>query len=180
MRWEQADDFHVRAAWGWLGLEDWASASDELWQVAPALREDFRVLLARHEVLITAEKWDAALPLSEKLLKMLPEDPNRWIDRSHVLGRLKRPQEAYDLLLPALRKFPMDGLIPCNLVGYCAVLGRRKEAWQWLQWAFQVGDVKETKGSALTDPDLEPFWPEIAKITVPVFPIARIHTDLLA
>jgi hypothetical protein len=47
---------------------------------------------------------------------------------------------------------------------YTCQLGRKKEAWNWLEKAFDAAtDPKPIKTMALDDPDLEPLWLDIAE-----------------
>jgi hypothetical protein len=68
------------------------------------------------------------------------------------------------VLFVAWQKFPLNPIIPYNLACYACQLGRLKNAWGWLEEAFEVGDSKALKLMALDDPDLEPLWAEIGKI----------------
>ena len=61
-------------------------------------------------------------------------------------------------------KFPEDPIMRYNLACYECQLGRLEQAKNWLQKAFEVGDSKELKLMALTDPDLEPFRREIGEL----------------
>jgi hypothetical protein len=55
--------------------------------------------------------------------------------------------------------------IAYNLACYMCQLGRKKEAWNWLERAFDAAtDPKSIKTMALDDPDLEPLWLDIAEI----------------
>jgi hypothetical protein len=51
-----------------------------------------------------------------------------------------------------------------NLACYACQLGNLKEARQWLEKAFAIGDSKQLKLMALDDPDLEPLWREVGEI----------------
>jgi hypothetical protein len=43
-------------------------------------------------------------------------------------------------------------------------VGNLKEAWEWLERAFDLDGSAEAKRYALSDPDLEPLRLEIAQI----------------
>jgi hypothetical protein len=44
-------------------------------------------------------------------------------------------------------------------------MGKKKEAWNWLEKAFDIAtNPAELKSMALDDPDLEPLWLDIAEI----------------
>ena len=108
--------------------------------------------------------FTATPTIAETLVKVAPRETHGWTHRSFVLHEMNRTQEAFDLLLPAAERFPKCWLIPYNLACYCAQLGRLKDAWQWLEKAFALGDSKKVKLMALDDKDLETFWADIAEV----------------
>jgi predicted Zn-dependent protease len=157
------DNFHLRAAWGWLGLGDLVSANNELDEITPELRAHPDVLVARGDIYAKAKKWGSVLTITETLVKIAPEKTYGWIHRSFALHEMKRTQEALDLLLPVAERFPKFWLVRYNLACYCAQLGRLKDARNWLETAFALGDSKQVKLMALDDKDLEPLWADIGK-----------------
>jgi len=158
---EPPDTFHLDAARGWIGLGDLVSASNELEEITPQLRAHPDVLLLRCEIYHRAKKWDGLLAVAGTLVKMIPKNPQAWIRRSFALHKLKRTQEAFDLLQPAATLFPDQWLIPYNLACYTAQLSRLKDAHAWLEKAIALGDAKAIKLMALDDPDLKPLWASI-------------------
>ena len=70
----------------------------------------------------------------------------------------------FDLLTPATDLFPGDWMMRYNLACYACRLGNKKEAWNWLEIAFDLCAAKECKLMALDDPDLEALWAEISEI----------------
>ena len=102
--------------------------------------------------------------MTETLLHQLPKLDFLWINRSYALHELKRTQDAFDALLPAVRKFPKRWLIRYNLACYCAQLGEFEEAMRWLQKAIQLADKREIKSMALDDSDLQPLWEKIREL----------------
>jgi hypothetical protein len=71
---------------------------------------------------------------------------------------------AREALSPVATQFPQEPTIPYNLACYDCQLGNLKEARQWLEKAFDIGDSKRLKLMALDDPDLEPLWANIRGI----------------
>ena len=55
-----------------------------------------------------------------------------------MLCELKRPGAAFDLFLPAAKRFPKVWLIPYNLACYCAQTGRLDECEEWLKKAMVI------------------------------------------
>ena len=161
---EPPDSHYVKAAHGWLELGDHQSAFDELEFINPLMRAHPAVLAVRCEIYGATEKWDLLLTFATALVKTAPRYSFGWIQRSVALHELKRTQEAFDLLLPANKKFPTVATIPYNLACYCAQLGHLKVARKWLHWAFEIGDTKKLKLIALDDSDLEPLRNQIESL----------------
>lgn len=161
----EAPDIHyLIAAEGWLGLGDLASASDELDQITPALREHPSVLVVRCDIFAEAKNWNSLLQVASTRIRIAPEDPNSWLNCSFALQQMRRIADAFDLLLPTVEKFPKNWMVTYNLACYTAQLGRLNEAWRWLEKTIKIRDPKKLKLEALDDPDLEPLWPAIARI----------------
>lgn len=161
---DHASRFHLDAAEGWLGLGDWKSARDELAQIPRSLQECLEVLLVWRKIFHATHDWESLIEVNKTLLDRLPELDVAWIDRSYALHELKRTQEAFDALLPAVKKFPDQWLIRYNLACYCSQLGRQEEALAWLREAAGMADKKEIKAMALEDPDLSPLCKEIRQL----------------
>jgi tetratricopeptide (TPR) repeat protein len=158
------DTFHLSAAIGWLELGDWHEANEELEKITPAFRAHADVLATRLAIYAKAKKWERCVDIGNALVKAIPNRSSGWLQRSFALHELKRTQDAADLLLPAAVLFPKEWLIRYNLACYACQLGKRKEAWEWLEFAFDLSDSKAVKLMALNDPDLETLWTEIAEI----------------
>jgi tetratricopeptide (TPR) repeat protein len=158
------DTFHLSAAIGWLELGNWHEANEELEKITPDLRAHADVLEIRSEIYAKAKKWEQCVDLGNALVKAVPNRPSAWLQRSFALHELKRTQEAADLLVPAAVLFPKEWRIRYNLACYACQLGNKKEAWKWLEFAFDLSGAKQVKLMALNDPDLETLWTEIAEI----------------
>ncbi len=161
---ETSDLHHLQAAEGWLELGNHLEANEELEKITPQVRAHPMVLVVRWKIYAQARKWDVCVDLAEALVKLAPDDPFGWIHRSYALHELKRTQEAWDRLLPAVEKFPSEWTIPYNLACYACQLGNLPEAKRWLQKALQIEDASKLKLMALDDPDLEPLWKNIGEI----------------
>jgi Flp pilus assembly protein TadD len=81
------------------------------------------------------------------------------------LHELRRTQEAHDLLLPALKRFPKETTIPYNLACYTSQLGDLPAARKWFQRVLVLGKSPAEKlqrlTAALEDVDLKPLWREL-------------------
>ena len=77
--------------------------------------------------------------------------------RSFALHEMKRTQEAYDELKPALDTFKNEHLVWYNMACYACVLGNKDEARELLGKAIELGG-DAVKTQALEDPDLQGVW----------------------
>lgn len=163
---EMPDCHHVSAAIGWLELGNWQEANEELEKITPALRAHPHVLLVRYEIYSEAGKWDVAAELARALVQIHPQEAHFWI--SHAYATRRTPSggipQAKEILVKAQALFPKEALIAYNLACYECQLGNLKAAWKWLEAAFDLGDSKKMKQTALQDPDLEKLWLEIGQI----------------
>jgi len=155
---EPPDIHHLNAAQGWLGLGDCQSAFDELKLINPLMRSHPDVLAVRCDIFTAAMKWPAVVTVAWALVKLVPDRPRGWVQRSFGLHGLKQTQQAFDLLLPAARKFPDIPAIPYDLACYCAQLGKLEEARRWLDQSYEIGDATILKVAARQDADLAPLF----------------------
>ena len=150
----RADQLHLSAASGWIGLGDFDSARAELDELSATAKKHPQALLVQSEYFFAAEEWSLLVPLADKLVRKFPEADCLWINRSYALHELNRTQEAFDTLLPSTEKFPKVWLIRYNLACYCAQLGNKEEALRWLLRAVRLADKKEVMAMAMEDTDL--------------------------
>jgi hypothetical protein len=94
------------------------------------------------------------------IIKLAPNRPEAWIQRSFALHELKRTQEAFDQLLPMSVKVPKVWTIPYNLSCYCAQLGRLDECQDWFNIAMAI-DAHTVRRAGIDDPDLKPLWDSV-------------------
>ena len=105
-----------------------------------------------------SKRWNDAVEVARKLVRLAPDKADTFINLAFALHELKRTEEARDILLPAVTKFPKVWTIPYNLACYAAQLGELAEARDWLAQSFRLGNAKELKSQAAEDPDLAPLW----------------------
>ncbi|HWF19033.1 MAG TPA: tetratricopeptide repeat protein [Verrucomicrobiae bacterium] len=161
MKLEPPDTHHVNAAQGWLGLGNANEANAELDKIPDALQSHPDVLELRWQVYANARKWQQCVEVGARLVELAPRKPQGWIHRSYALHELKQTRDALEALLPAVTLFPKEWLIQYNLACYCCRLDEPERALQFLRQAFKLGDAKEVKPMALTDPDLREVWKKI-------------------
>lgn len=158
---DHPDRLHLEAAQGWIGLGNYIEANEELEQITAQLRAHPDVLEVRWQIYAAAKKWEVCVDIAAAITTLAPDRPLGWIHRSYALHELKRTEEARDGLVPVVGKFPDDATMRYNLACYECQLGRLKEARQWLEAAFDLGDSREMKLAALDDEDLRPLWDHI-------------------
>ncbi len=151
--------FQLRAAEGWIELGSPAEGLLELEVIAEAERDRLPVLEMFWRVYAEWHKWQPAFEVATRLVERYPETVTGWIDRAYALRRVKGGglAPAFEALLPALKRFPLEPVIPYNLACYCAQMEKVIEARDWLEQAMVIGDRKVLRKMALGDPDLEPL-----------------------
>jgi hypothetical protein len=158
-----ADAQHVRAAQGWLDLNNSLEAADELAKIAPESRLHPDALEVQWKVLAAGTKWEASLCVADAITKVAPERASGWIMKSLSLRGLDRIQEAFDVLFPIVGDFRHVPAIAYDLACYACRLGRVDEAWSWLEKACKADGTGRFEEMALSDLDLKPLWPKLEK-----------------
>jgi tetratricopeptide (TPR) repeat protein len=109
----------------------------------------------------------SAFAVADGLTRLLPDDPEVFVWRSHSARRMPSGsnEQALQLLLDAAKDFPDETAVPFELARYNCLLGKLTEARSWLRIAFEVaernGTAKQWKIRALSESDLERFWEDI-------------------
>jgi tetratricopeptide (TPR) repeat protein len=162
-RLDRSDRLHLEAAQGWLGLQNWQEANEELELIPPILRGHADVLKVRWEVCAQAKQWERGLEIANILAAKIPRDSFGSIRAAHALQQLGRTQAAHDLLSAALEQFPKDQVITYNLACYCCQLGKFKEAIAYVERAIDLAG-NNIRQQALGDKALETLWENIAEL----------------
>lgn len=165
---QSPDIHHLNAAEGWLELGNHREALAELERISAAEQGRLEVLGVRWSITAQFKSWEECVRIGTSIVELAPKEVFGWIHRSYALHELKRTQEARDLLLPAVKKFPKNETIPYNLACYECQLGEVDAARDWLRRAMKLRHPAALKAQALEDPDLKPLWPEIKAMPVAV------------
>ena len=166
---EPPDVHYLRAAIGWLQLDNHLEAHEELEQIAPRLRVHPDVLEVRWQIYAKAQRWDACLNIANVVVELAPHRSSAWLDLAYSLRRVVNGglEAAFNALLPAAERFPADPLIPYNLSCYACQMGRLEDACNWLVRAFatagKAGARKRLGLMALDQPELKPLWRRIGE-----------------
>jgi predicted Zn-dependent protease len=161
---ELHDQRHLEAAQGWFELGNSIEATEELEQITPEMRGHPSVLEVRFHIYAAAKKWEYAAEIARAISEFAPDNPFGFIHQAYSLHELKRTQEARNVLLPVVDKFPEECIIRYNLACYACQLGNLAEARAWLKKASDLAGTKQIKRMALKDADLEPLWKEMGEI----------------
>jgi predicted Zn-dependent protease len=160
---EPHDQFHLRAAQGWLELGNCIEANKELDEITAEMRGHPSVLEVRYHIYAAAKQWEFAAEIARAISEI---DPNRefgWLHHAYALHELKRTQEAWNVLRPVVDKFPKEFILRYNLACYACQLGNLKKARDWLQKAIDIVGTKTIWSMALEDTDLKSLWMEIGE-----------------
>ena len=140
-----------------MELGNHEEANEELELIDAPLRAHPDVLEVRWLIYQKIENWKICKDIGTALVNLAPERTTGWIHRSFALHEMKRTQEAYDELKPALDTFKKEQLIWYNMACYACVLGNKDEARGLLSKAIELGG-DAVKTQALNDPDLQGVW----------------------
>ena len=158
---EPPDLHHLNAAEGWLGLGNAAEAELELSRLNPSVLEHPEVLRVRYSLHALTKQWENAAEIAQQLCQIVPGVPLGWIHLAFALHELRRTQEAHNVLLPIVGRFPDEYVIRYNLACYSCQLGALEEARAWLKKAMLIAGKDTIKNMARTDVDLQTLWNEI-------------------
>lgn len=92
------DCFHLDAAVGWLGLDNWREANNELDQIAPSMRAHPDVLRIRWAVCAEADQWESAFEIAQSLVANFPEDREALYNLAVCCCKLGKLKDAKDYL----------------------------------------------------------------------------------
>lgn len=158
----RADQLHLNAAEGWLGLGDYRSATEELDQITASLRAAPSVLNLRWGIHNAAQNWPLAAEAAHALTQFDPDDQRGWLHYCDALHQMNRTAQARDTLLEVIVCFPDCALMLYNLARYECRLGNLSQARQHLEAAFNLKGGLHLRPRALNDPDLSPLQHRIS------------------
>ena len=162
-----ADQYHLRAAVGWLELGNASESLAELDQLSADGQASADTLEVRWLVLAQELRWDAAAEVGRALVIAAPERAGGWLNYSYALRRAKQGglPAAFEALASVAEKFPEEPTVHYNLACYCCQMERdAAETLAWLHRALRCGERKSMLKMALQDPDLAPLHAEIERL----------------
>ncbi len=145
---------HAADGYLYFGLSNEALA--ELDAIEVSEQDDTSVLLARIRALLHGREWRAAETLSNRSLRMHPDEGEFTVQRAFALHQMKKGDEAIEALLAAPEWIRRTGILHYNLACYEARLGDLKIARECIDVAIQLNSG--IKKNARLDPDLKALW----------------------
>ena len=163
---EPPDCHYLSAAIGWLELGNLKEAKLELGFVETEHQHHPDVLEVRWLLCAEEQRWDQGLTLARLLIEHAPERASGWLHQAYALRRVAEGglDQAWQALLPVAEKFPKEPTVSYNLACYACQMHQLELARDWLKRAMDIGGRERIRQMALTDPDLQPLWPEFSQL----------------
>ncbi len=153
---EPPDRQFFTAACGYVQLQMFQEANEELEKIDPFLRAAPQILALRIEIYRGLQKWELMSELTRRLTEFDPDNPQWPVSLAYATRRALSIEAAKEILLSAEAKFPTEGVIKYNLACYCCQLGEMEKTKRYLKQAFEIDS--SWRMSALEDEDLRPLW----------------------
>jgi predicted Zn-dependent protease len=155
---DEEEQLHVTAALGWLELGMPLDANSELEKIDPYVRHVPEVLVVRVEIYRRLERWELMATVAKKLSEYEASVPKWTILFAHALRKSGSIERAWEVLLDACTRFPMNAAVRYDLACCECQLGNIEAAKQRLKEAFELDS--NLRMGVLSDPDLARVWDE--------------------
>jgi tetratricopeptide (TPR) repeat protein len=132
------DRRHVEAAKGWCQLHSFGDANAELAEITAEHWTHPDALEARWAIYANLGKWDDALDLADVIHHLAPDEPKGYIYSASSLRELGRCNEALNLLLTAVKQFPLERSILYGIAWLYRISGKLDRARPWLAKAIDA------------------------------------------
>jgi len=143
------DRHYLNAAVGWLEMGRLAEAKVEADQISWLNRVHPEVFQVRWRIYERLGNWEAAHDLAFLFARVFPQRPTGWLCLTYSLYMLKRPMEAFLILLHQVEIFDNVRAIPYFLACYCWDMGELREAGKWLTRFRAIGRRQKVKSAPL-------------------------------
>jgi hypothetical protein len=151
------DRHHLNAAQGWLELGNLDEARADADKISLSARSHPEPFLLRWRIATRRQEWDEAHRLARLFTKVNPGHATGWICLSYTLYRLRRPLEAWMLLLPKMADFPKVSAIPYILACYAWELGNHKLVTRFLTRSAELGGPSRITDAPLSMESVGPL-----------------------
>lgn len=132
-------------------------AGMKLERISPELRKHPEVLKLRYEIYKTEKRWHAALDAAVDYSQVVPDDIAGWLGQAVCLHEMKLSQQALNMLLKVVDRFPEHPMIPFYIALFTTELGRLEQARKWLFKSLEIGDKSKLISLAMNEPDMGPL-----------------------
>ena len=149
----------ITAADGYVDLRMPDHAERELESVPESFRNLLPYRWVDCRLLMLREQWEEARCLVAGICEDEPQEAGSWVTLAYTTRRSIGIEEARDILLQVLPRFPEDGIFPYNLACYACRLSDLELARNYLKAAFNLGAMY--RDLAAKDEDLKELWPEL-------------------
>jgi tetratricopeptide (TPR) repeat protein len=156
---EPPDQQFFTAACGYVELQMFQEANEELEKIDPFLRAAPEILALRIEIYRGLQKWELMTELTRRLTEFEPDNPQWPVSLAYATRRANSIEAAKEILLSVETKFPTEAVIKYNLACYCCQLAEIEDAKNYLKKAFEIDP--NWRIAALDDPDLQPLWNDL-------------------
>jgi len=154
-------DRRILAAQGYVELGLLEEAQAELSHLPASASERVDVIELTVLCLMGEHHWAKALPLTQKLCSIEPDEPGGFIHAAYCLHELGQTHEALDLLSRGPTSLRTKPVYYYNLGCYLACLGQDEKALQLLKQSFEMDG--SLRSHARKDPDLDRLRPKMEK-----------------
>jgi predicted Zn-dependent protease len=145
------DRHYLEAAVGWMLLGRLIEARLELDQISALGRLQPQAMLVRWQVYIRLAEVDPAHHLARAFTRLCPSLAVGWICLSYTLYRMDRSEEAWEVLLSKVHRFPRFSGIPYLLACYAWKTGSSTESKRWLARSAALGGPSTLDAATLDD-----------------------------
>jgi predicted Zn-dependent protease len=145
------DRHYLEAAVGWMLLGNLSESRLELDQISALGRLQPQAMLVRWQVYIRLAEVDHAHHLARAFTRLCPSLPVGWICLSYTLYQMGRWEEAWEVLLSKVHRFPKFSGIPYLLACYAWKTGSSTESRRWLARSAALGGPATLDAAALED-----------------------------
>ena len=116
------------------------------------------------------EDWKSAAAIARVTAERRPSLSSAWENWAWALHKQGKTRQAYNLLVPKLKKLelpgPPSGRAAYSVACFCGALGKFKEGTRWLRLAYNLSlNRDDLRLQALMDPDLREIWPGVAELS---------------
>ena len=143
----------IQAADGYLDLKMLGDAEAELQEVPVGYRTELPYLFVVSRLCFDAQNWEKAAQIGALIQRQQPDQVGAWVNYAFAVRRHSGIEDAEQILLEALERFPEEAIVPYNLACYASVQGAYESADAYFTKACAMDAEFSSMGAA--DDDLD-------------------------